>query len=389
MRRVLLKFCLILSFLSASAQSLTVEEQRLSAAQKAMPKVVKHFDHLIAQFAEEWDQCDSFDCASEKTRQRGHQLWKASVNYLQDNREYDDRPLYWARLKMSKIVRTGHPKIQLTPSQIDSIIDQLEASSRGHLDLHFTTASDRKILLTGFDPFLLDRNIKQSNPSGVAALLMDGMVIERQGVTAEIQTVMIPVRFRDFDVGLIEQTLAPFYATNRVDLVATVSMGRSDFDLERFPGLRRSAVAPDNLNIMSGATAEKPVIPQLGNVPLSGPEFVEFSLPADAMQTVKGKYKVNDNRKVTTLDGSWQAKTLQQLDNSIAVEGSGGGYLSNEISYRSIRLKNLMQSDVSTGHIHTPRIGTFSKDDNKAIMKQLQAILESSLQELNESHEKN
>ena len=147
--------------------------------------------------------------------------------------------------------------------------------------------------------FLLDKNINQSNPSGVAALLMDGQIIQYKGITAEINTVMIPVRYKDFDQGIIEALLAPYYALNNVDMIVTVSMGRKEFDLERFPGKRRSDTAPDNLNVLSGGSKTAPIISQLNDRLLPGNEFVEFSLPVQAMQQAIGPYKVIDNNKIT------------------------------------------------------------------------------------------
>ena len=98
---------------------------------------------------------------------------------------------------------------------------------------------------------------------------------------------MVPVRYADFDQGEIESLLAPFYALNSVDLISTLSMGRSDFDLEHFPGLRRSATAPDNVNVYTGANKTNPLVPSLVAAPLIGDEFVLFSLPYNAMMKAK------------------------------------------------------------------------------------------------------
>ena len=61
------------------------------------------------------------------------------------------------------------------------------------------------------------------------------------------------------------------------------------------------------------------------------------------------------------------------------MRGGGGGYLSNEISYRSIRLRNQLNSDIPTGHIHTPRIAQFEPETEAKIVKQIQTMLERSL----------
>ncbi len=190
---------------------------------------------------------------------------------------------------------------------------------------------------------------------------------------------MIPVRYEDFDQGLIEEILAPYYALNSVDMVVTVSMGRKDFDLERFPGKRRSVTAPDNANIVYGGTQTAPKISSLNGRPLPGDEFVQFSLPVTQMQQAKGPYKIIDNHKVTTLEKTFEPKTLEELKNAVAVNGGGGGYLSNEISYRSIRLRNELNSDIPTGHIHTPRIAQFEPEVEAKIVAQIKAMLEHSL----------
>nr|MDC2854766.1 hypothetical protein [Ningiella sp. W23] len=132
-------------------------------------------------------------------------------------------------------------------------------------------------------------------------MLLDGQVIDYKGISAEINTVMVPVRYEDFDQGIIESLLAPYYALNNVDMVVTVSMGSKDFDLERFPGKRRSVTAPDNANIVYGGTKTAPLIPSLHDRPLPGTEFVEFSLPVSAMLKAKGSFAINDNRHVITL----------------------------------------------------------------------------------------
>ena len=61
------------------------------------------------------------------------------------------------------------------------------------------------------------------------------------------------------------------------------------------------------------------------------------------------------------------------------MESGGGGYLSNEISYRSIRLRNELNSDVPTGHIHTPRIAQFEPQTEAKIVAQIKAMLKQSL----------
>ncbi|KTF19331.1 hypothetical protein [Pseudoalteromonas sp. 10-33] len=379
MIKVLLATSLIASSFAALSNPLTVEEQRINKAQLAMPNVLKAFTPQISSFEQQFKELNNFKSAKILVQRFSFELWESAKQRIIKTNNYDDRALYWARLLSSKVIRTTSPKFSITQAQLNTLLTLLEEGSRGRTDLTFSSGSTKKILLTGFDPFLLDRNINQSNPSGVAALLLDGQVINYNGISAEINTVMVPVRYEDFDQGIIESLLAPYYALNNVDMVVTVSMGRTQFDLEHFPGKRRSVTAPDNANIVYGGTQTSPVIPKLNGRPLPGNEFVKFSLPVNYMQNAKGPYKVIDNREVTTLEKTYKAPSYGELKNSIAVNGGGGGYLSNEISYRSIRLRDALNSSIPTGHIHTPRIQQFEPETEAKIVKQIKAMLEQSL----------
>ncbi|MBS3796155.1 hypothetical protein [Pseudoalteromonas sp. BDTF-M6] len=379
MIKALLASGVILSTFPAFAANLTVEELRIEKATSAMPQVLSAFSTDISQFEQQWQTAKSYAEAKVRVLAHASELWQSAKQRLTSTNSYDDRELYWARLQSSKVMRSVKPAFALSEAEQAALLSLLEHGSRGRDDLEYTKGTAKKILLTGFDPFLLDRNINQSNPSGVAALLLDGQVISFKGVQAEINTVMIPVRYEDFDQGLIEEILAPYYALNSVDMVVTVSMGRKDFDLERFPGKRRSVTAPDNANIVYGGTQTAPKISSLNGRPLPGDEFVQFSLPVTQMQQAKGPYKIIDNHKVTTLEKTFEPKTLEELKNAVAVNGGGGGYLSNEISYRSIRLRNELNSDIPTGHLHTPRIAQFEPEVEAKIVAQIKAMLEHSL----------
>ncbi|MGB1290559.1 MAG: hypothetical protein ACPG5Z_00405 [Pseudoalteromonas sp.] len=379
MKNVLLATGIIASSFNALAANLTTEELRIEKATAAMPNVVTAFSDDVASLKESWQSVSSYQQATDLINSYAKQLWRDAKQRIVKSNSFDDRELYWARLQSSKVIRASKPGFAMTDAEQSALLTMLENGSRGRTELAYTKKTDKKILLTGFDPFLLDRHINQSNPSGVAALLLDGQVIKYKGITAEINTVMVPVRYTDFDQGIIEQLLAPYYALNNVDMVVTVSMGGKDFDLERFPGKRRSVTAPDNANIVYGGTATDPKISSLNDRPLPGNEFVEFSLPVKQMQKAAGPFPINDNHKVVTLEKAFEPKSLKELEGATAVKGGGGGYLSNEISYRSIRLRNELNSDIPTGHIHTPRIAQFEPKTEAKIVQQIQTMLEMSL----------
>lgn len=373
-----------------NAMSLTVEEARISKLRELHPEVADRYSDIVNQAKSSFDLAGDYEAMSLLTHHTGKKLWEAAKRTVAEQAILDDRSLYWSRLSLTAYLRASQLAVPLSSNQRISLIERLENSSRGRDSIEFTAGAVKKILVTGFDPFLLDKHIDQSNPSGIVALNLDGQTLTYGQASAEIQTVIFPVRFEDFDAGEVEQLIEPLLKTRQVDMIVTVSMGRTDFDLEHFPGRRRSSGSPDNLNVYSGGDETKPKIPLLNGAVIDGPEFLEFSLPYRAMQRVildakqdankqQGEvtypYLINDNRTITTLDGTFEAKTLAELKGATAVRGSGGGYLSNEISYRNVRLAHKYQPLIPTGHIHTPRLERYDAEQLKTISNQVTEMI--------------
>ena len=314
------------------------EEERIGAAQAAMPAMANRYDHILT------------------APDAPLRLWEAAASDAR-NGFFDDRPLYWARLKM----------LCALPAEKRS------ASERTSRGMDFDWPSDvPTALVTGFDPFHLHRDIAQSNPAGLAALALHGATIA--GV--HIRAALLPVRFVDFDQGLVEDLLTPVLQ-RRPRLLLTISMGRGEFDVERFPGRRRSSQSADNRSVRCGATAGDPLPPP----GLAGPEFLETTLPVAAMAAVQGRWRVRDNRRVTTLHrGELNAASLADLAGETSVEGSGGGFLSNEIAYRSLWLRNALDVDAPVGHLHVPAVRGYDEAVETAVVGQVRRIVEAALQ---------
>lgn len=279
----------------------------------------------------------------------GQALWREETR----GSEIDDRRLYWRRLAMlSTLDDPGEQEI-------------FEHASRGFADLAFNEPDTRHVLVTGFDPFHLDDHIDQGNPSGHIALALDNRLFNTQRGSARVKTCVVPVRYADFDNRLIELLLEPVMP--KLDMLITISMGRSGFDLERFPGRRRSVTTEDNARLEGGGTPDHPSIPP----DLVGAEFVEFTLPVEEMLSVQGPFDINDNRTISTLEnGEVEASSLAELAGKTAVQGSGGGYLSNEISYRALRFLQDHGEVIPAGHIHTPRMSGYDKVQMNGIVDQ-------------------
>ena len=375
---LILSLSFSLSFVSiqgADITNLTIEEKRIKTALKQMPDIVLRLQSNVEHFENELRLVKDVTALKQLIEHSGNTLWKSAISSYVNVNDFDDRPLYWARLQFSRALRQSAFFISVKPGKQQELLWHLEILTRGSANVSFDKKASKKILVTGFDPFFLDRHIDQSNPSGAVAMALDNSVVITNGITAEVESLIVPVRFEDFDKGMIEELLTPYLQSKSVDMIITVSMGRDDFDLERFPGLRRSAKAPDNLNVYTGADKKTPLIPLLNNKPLNGPEFLEFSLPLDAMIKAEGAFTINDNHKVSTLKKTFSPNTINELSDQVSVSGSGGGYLSNEISYRSLLLRDMYYPKLPVGHIHTPRFKRFEPLKTQKIIDQIKEMI--------------
>ncbi len=357
----------------ATAPAPTVEERRLDG--EVPQEILRRsgFAGVAPAFARGLGRADSYREARRLAAREGSALWRRAVDRAQgrgpargDITRDDDRPLYWARLGMTRELRTWNPGFQLTERQRDALLGVLERTSRGQTDIDLPGGEQRgkglkRVLLTGFDPFTLDRDIRISNPSGAAALALDGTVIQTEAGPARVETAVFPVRWRDFTQGAVEEALRPYLP--RVDLFTTVSQGRvGRFDVERTNGAWRGGF-PDNDNVSRTETV--PVA-----APASQPQWTTTTLPYEAITAADtGRFPVYDNTSVTEIPAGGTEAVVRPdgpTPGSTARAGGGGDYLSNEIAYRATLLRDRLglRSTLPGGHVHTPvlRFGAENAD---------------------------
>ncbi|MFK0046512.1 pyroglutamyl peptidase [Streptomyces sp. NPDC090741] len=327
----------------------------------------------------------------------GEALWQSAVRRAQGQRPGgdlpagDDRPLYWTRLAMTTALARWEPGFPVDRAALRA---RFEDASRGLADNGFRTpAGIRRVFISGFDPFGLDTELRRANPSGSAALQLNGRRITlADGSRAEIRAVVLPVRYADFDAGIVERAFAPRLAggSGAADVITTISQGYPGvFTLEAWAGRSRSADPyPDNTGSLSGGTREHPVTaPGLG----PGAEFIRTTLPTEAATgAVQSPYPVLLNTAVTEIPAG-AAGPVDRADGptpgSRAVEGGGGGYLSNEVAYRSNRLRGELAPQLPGGHLHTPVLTGLPADpslltgpeferNETAITAEVRAVLE-------------
>ncbi|WP_326649728.1 MULTISPECIES: pyroglutamyl peptidase [unclassified Streptomyces] len=341
----------------APAQPATVEEARLDSA---VPQEILRrsgFDAVAPEFTRALADVRSYRQAERAVVRQGSRLWDRAVDRAQgrgpargDLSRDDDRPLYWARLGMTRELRQWQPEFGLPDAQRAKLLDRLERSSRGQDSMNLPAGKGfKRIVMTGFDPFTLDRDIRISNPSGATALALDGTWIRTGEGFARIETAVFPVRWQDFADGTVERTLRP--QLPKADLFTTVSQGRvGRFDIERTNGAWRGG-SLDNENLSRLETVP------VGD-PVSQPQWTTTTLPHAAIVAAgTGHFPVFDNTSVTEIPAGGTAPVVRPdgpTPGSTARAGGGGNYLSNEIAYRATLLRDRLGLTIPGGHVHTP-----------------------------------
>ncbi|MFI0769507.1 pyroglutamyl peptidase [Streptomyces sp. NPDC021218] len=343
----------------------TVEEQRLDQA--APQEILRRsgFDKVAPDFARALAQTHSATEAERLITREGRALWQRAVDRVQgrgpaggDLSRDDDRPLYWARLGMTRALGQWQPGFPLPDARRAALLTTLERTSRGQDSLDLPAGKHiKRIVVTGFDPFQLDADVRRSNPSGAAALALDGTTIRTDNGPARVETTVFPVRWADFADGTVERTLLPAFRSGprQVDAFMTVSQGRvGRFDVERTNGAWRGGY-PDNANISRTETVP---IPSGVPTPNPQPQWTTTTLPHEKIVTANtGPAPVYDHTEVTEIPAGATTPVVRPngpTPGSTARAGGGGDYLSNEIAYRATLLRDAVALKAPGGHLHTP-----------------------------------
>ena len=315
------------------------------------------FSDVGAALARDLATTRTLAAARSVVRSHGQSLWtRANARAQGTSANTDDRPLYWARLQFTRTLRQWDPRFTLTNAQREALMQDLERASRGMDTISFgRSGSAKRILISGFDPFGLELpaygRTRASNPSGAAVLALDGRRVSNRSIDGVIQGVIFPVRYADFDAGVVESVFRPFITgPNAVDMIMTISMGGigSDFEVEEHAGRRRQAGIDDNLE-QSQSTPSTPAGP--------GPEFLPTTLPPSARRALGRTRPNTEESEVVEIPAGRTSPVRRPTGptaGSTAVEGSGGGFLSNEIFYRASLLRSQTGSQIPVGHLHTP-----------------------------------
>jgi len=296
-------------------------------------------------------------------------------------------------------------------------------AARGATDTDFSKNVPAKIeavnvLVTGFDPFdpsgsLAPPQPGEWNPSGAAALALDNARIpieidKGKKAVAAVESVVLPVSFTDFQKGIVEKIAKPLLDQKKLDAALTVSLdpSLSPTDPVRFERYAVGVHFKDKLEAVPAAPGGK-----------IGPALIESTAPvkqiaADTAAPGKGKtpgiaqpsigegvvFQFSDIPSARAAAEALQLPTpsansvtiskesaLQQIIQTMARDpdgihivfragkgqfkalvssGPGGSFLSNEVSFRMLRLIQESKLSVTPAsfHIHTPGGGAIPQD---------------------------
>jgi len=367
-------------------------------------------------------------------------LWEVGVKIVQGGK-LDDRILYWARNKMEVYLKR-HPlfkgdidfKISMVntgTTTLGDTIRRFEELSRNYTGIDFSKAgNNKKILVTGFDPFGLDSNPKQSNPSGIVALALHNNI----ELGAYIYTMMFPVRYTDFDKdirhdqgqgdGVVEKYIGD--VIKDFDAIITVSQSSpGKYNIDVFATVTRGGYT-ENMNYTRSKIQKA----------LNGtcPETIGTTLPKTfeyGKATYYGKYFETETDKDTynrynsrknrkkiesvikdfeskDKSGYYQGKTSQytkdkafydkikiikkhlnsQKDCDVTnfpkqytFSGPGSNYLSNEIFYRVSKLREDYDKNLPTGHFHISQIQKGTEDLKRTKARKLLKTVKKTFEE--------
>ncbi|MBH0156725.1 hypothetical protein IHV10_10130 [Fictibacillus sp. 5RED26] len=347
--------------------ALTAEEERIEDGRPIPQQILREseFTSYVERFKKDLCSARSPEKAEKVIQKHGTALWKTAVDRAQGKRpdlgeldSYDDRPLYWARLHMTSALRQWDPAFNVTKEQRDKLMKSLEYTSRGITTIDYPKSKKvKRILVSGFDPYRLEQEFRRTNPSGASGLQLDGRWVWTGDGLALIQAANFPVRWDDFEDGIVENTFGPFLkqGSKQVDLIMTISQGGPrKMAIEGYAG--RYHTGADN-KLEERAEVTPPVAHWPMPKPL--PEFIETTLPYEEMIGAEtGPWPVFRNDKVCEwLPPNFEDPAVCNEDGptpgSKAKEGGGGSYLSNESMYRSNRVRlGLGATDIPGGHLH-------------------------------------
>jgi hypothetical protein len=306
-------------------------------------------------------------------------------------------------------VSSATPSAPTVRTIFNSVDENFNLAARGATTISFgrrvpTGTRVVKVLVTGFDPFVSGTGPVPAgtvNPSGEAALALDNTTLNVGQKRAAVEGVVLPVSFAEFRTGLVENIVRPLVQSRGVDAVLTVSLDASiapadPVRIERYvvgvhqeggaigaiPAASSAGLGPALIEVPSPvekiaqetarpATRQAPAIPQ----PTIGTDVTfQFAsvAAANSALTALGQ-KTSSESQVTISDVTALKQIISTMQRDVTgtdisfeaggnkfrasvLSGPGGNFLSNEVSFRVLRLLGEQNRlDLPSFHVHVQR----------------------------------
>lgn len=356
MRNVLSRYLLItMLFLAtcfqvqaATNNVLTVEEQRL-VVNPELNELINPFNQRIDSFKQQLTNQVSYTVLTQLVIRHGKGIWQDALTHFQSHQSFDDRALYWTRIAMFSALKTSASYQSLLTIQQEKLLWEFELYSRGNSHVKFKQKTGKRILVLATDTFFNEQPVNAINAAAISALAFDGMIINLNGQTAELKSIILPVNYSYLDRGLVEEVLIKHINSKKVDLVLILGQSGDHFKLSQFAVLTMNDGSTDNLAQVRGDN-ELPNLPLLNN------------------RLVKVKQK---------LVNSWLYNSAIQVNNTyvIAEQLNPSQSLINDIFYRAINISQVGNKNVDVGQLDVPAFPQHNKPQLKVMFNQLSQMV--------------
>jgi hypothetical protein len=352
-------------------------------------------------------------------RAAGERLWALASRAGGLGEDEHFRPMQEMLAVIQALGHGGSSHPAAVEHAFDVVAPAFGDAARGGTSVSFTRparrgGTDLKMLVTGFDPFESSGSLAapargEWNPSGAAALALDGTTVDGPGrVRTAVEGIVLPVSFDEFRGGIVER-LVP---ASQVDAVITVSLDPNlaptdPVRLERYAvGVHTTAGgAVEDVPAAPGGTEGPLVLPSTGPVddiaretrqpggrgrpdvvpqPATGDDVTfrfASAAAADAALAALGLAAQGEEEVTITSQAAIAAilagmqRNPQQPGGIVFTAGGvqhraqvrsgpGGNFLSNEVSYRVLRLLSQQTGgpDRMSFHVHTPGTTAIPQD---------------------------
>jgi hypothetical protein len=322
----------------------------------------------------------------------GERLWQIATTV----REFGDVTHFRPLMDIQALIGAAGTEPIFT-----TILDAFTWAARGATTINFRAPSRAgarvvRVLVTGFDPWHSSGTVPPGgiNPSGAVALELDGEEINAgRNVVAVVESVVLPVDFGQFATGRVEEIFRLALARGAqailtVSLDPNIAVG-SRVRLEQFVvGVHEGgppafeAIPPEpgtpdtEQRILETPVNVEGVAADAGRLRavVRTPVQLRFASAADASAVARASRGTLSGLTVTisrvsalhdiisTMHRTSPTQISFELGGhsytATVVEGPGGSFLSNEVSFRALRLLGGLgqRGTVPSFHTHIPRV---------------------------------